>query len=327
MTNVLVTDYAWPSLDVERRVLGAADAALVVAGEGSEDELASLARDADAILTNWRPVTAAVLEAAERCVAVVRYGVGLDNIDVARATDLGMVVANVPDYCVEDVSDHTLALVLACARRVVRQSAATRTGQWDRTLGGAPARLRGQVLGLVGYGRLARAVAAKALAIGLTVVAHTPRLPSGPLGDGVIGEPDLDRLLGMADYVSLHVPATASTRGLVDERALRLMKPTAYLVNTARGSVVDEEALVDALERGAIAGAALDVLVEEPPPPDHPLLGRADVVVTPHAAFYSDAAIDDLQHGAAGLVVDCLEGRVPDTIVNPEVLDHDGLRL
>lgn len=326
MPTVLVTDYAWPTLDIERRMLAGVQGELLVAERGDEAELRALAPRADAIMTNWRQVPASVLDAAPACVTVARYGIGLDNIDVDRATALGMIVTNVPDFCVEEVADHTVSLLLACARRLFPQVRSTRAGAWDRAAGGTPTRIRGQVLGLVGYGRLARGVAARAQAVGLEVLAYTPRLRPGPMPDGATATNDLDELLQTSDYVSLHVPSTPQTRHLIDERALRRMKPSAFLINTARGVVVDEDALARAIAGQWIAGAALDVLQDEPPPPDHPLLRMDNVLVTPHAAFYSDVSIPDLQERTAANVAAVLSGRRPDHVVNPAVLDQDNLR-
>ncbi|MBM3676805.1 MAG: C-terminal binding protein [Actinobacteria bacterium] len=325
--TVLVTDYAWASLEIERAILADVGAELLVAETGEEEELVALAPRADAILTNWKRVPEAALDAAPGCVAVARYGVGLDNIPVGRATELGILVCNVPDFCVEEVSDHVMALLLSLARRVCAFDRATKQGQWD--LGAERARLprlRGQTLGLVGFGNSAQALVPKALGFGMRVIACTPRLRPGVEG-GVELTDDLAYLLSEADYVSIHAPASAETDGLIGEEALRRMKPTAYLINTSRGALVDEVALERALREGWIAGAGLDVLRVEPAPPEQPLLGLENAVVTPHAAFYSDAAIVELQEKAARNVATVLRGEVPAATVNPAVLEQPNLRL
>lgn len=328
--TVLVTDYAWPDLEIERRLLGEIGAELLVAASGSAaeiaDEIIRLAPQADAILTCWATVPPAALEAGTRCILVSRYGIGLDNIPVQRATELGIVVTNVPDFCLEEVSDHVMALLLASARQIVPQNAASRAGQWQRETGRTIPRLRGQTLGLIGYGNIAQALVPKAQGFGMRVLAYTPRLTPGPLANGVIAVGKLDDLLAQADYISIHAPLTDETRGLIDEAALRLMKPSAVLINTSRGAIVDESALVHGLVEGWIAGACLDVLVQEPPPPDHPLLGLPNVIVTPHAAFYSAAAVAELQEKAARNVADVLQGRRPTHIVNPAVLQQANCR-
>jgi D-3-phosphoglycerate dehydrogenase len=325
--TVLVTDHAWPSLDIEREILAGVDAELLVAETGEEEELVALAPRADAILTNWKRVPAAALDAAPDCLVVSRYGVGLDNIPVDRATELGILVTNVPDFCLEEVSDHAMALLLACARRVVTFASSTRSGDWNLELGRGLPRLRGQTLGLVGLGHIARALVPKARGFGLDVVAYTPRLTADAAPTGVRVAGSLEELLASADYVSLHAPSTPETRGLIGEAELRAMKPTAYLVNTSRGALVDEDALARAVEEGWIAGAALDVMAQEPPDPANPLLRLDGVIVTPHAAFYSETAIAELETKAARNVAEVLAGRVPETVVNPAVLESPQRRL
>jgi D-3-phosphoglycerate dehydrogenase len=325
--RVLITDYAWPNLEIERAILGEVGAELVVAPTGSAEEIIDLARDVDAILTCWKQVPAAALDGASRCRIVSRYGIGLDNIPVAHATELGMVVTNVPDFCMDEVAEHTLALLMACGRRIVPQAELTRQGVWNQSLARGMPRLRGQVLGLVGYGNIAQAVAQRARALGLEIIAYTPRLALDALSPWGQATNDLAELLAVADYVSLHLPLTAATRGLINAETLAKMKPSAYLINTSRGAIIDDDALLAALENGHIAGAALDVMSSEPPPPDSPLLHHPHVIATPHVAFYSEAAIVDLATKAARHVAQALRGEVPDRVVNPAVLKQQNCRL
>jgi D-3-phosphoglycerate dehydrogenase / 2-oxoglutarate reductase len=324
--KVLVTDYAWPSLEIERRVLSKLDAELLVARSGDEAELVSLAPSADAILTNWKKVPIAALDASPRCLVVSRYGVGVDNIPVDHATELGILVTNVPDFCLEEVSDHAMALLLACARRVTLFDRSTHKGHWDLTMARGLPRLRDQTLGLIGFGNIARRLAPKALGFGMRVLAYTPRLLPGR-ETGVELTDDLTGLLSESDYISVHVPSTVATRDLIGERELRAMKATAYLINTSRGALVNETALVRALRENWIAGAALDVLSQEPPPADHPLLACENAIITPHAAFYSDAAIAEVELKAANNVADVLRGTLPVNIVNPGVTQQGTFRL
>jgi D-3-phosphoglycerate dehydrogenase / 2-oxoglutarate reductase len=322
--RVLVTDHAWPHLDVEAAVLAAADAELVVAETGHLDELTALARDVDAILTCFAEVPAEVLDAAPRCRTVARYGVGLDNIDVARATELGMIVSNVVDYCTDEVADHTLMMILALARRLLPLNRDVAAGGWGAGVPGTSRRLRGRTLGLVGLGAIGRAVATRATAIGMRVVALRR---SGGETPGIEAVDRLEDLLAVADVVSLHLPLTAGTAGLIDAAAFRAMRPDAWLINTARGGLVDTDALLDALARGELAGAALDVTDPEPLPAAHALRSRPDVVLTPHSAFASDGSLAELARRAAENVVEVLAGRVPVSIVNPEVLSSPALRM
>ncbi len=325
--KVLITDYAWPSLDIERRLLGAAGAELVVAETGTEAELVRLAPPVDAILTNWKQVTPAVLEAAPKCRIVSRYGVGVDNIAVARATELGIPVTNVPDYCFEEVSDHAMALLLACARRIVLFATATRQGQWDVKSGRPIQRVRGQTLGLIGFGRNGRALAGKALGFGLKMLICDPFVSAEAVAPFGTLTGDLDALLRDSDYVSIHVPLTADTRNMMNARTLRLMKPGAYLINTSRGPIIDEAALVQALSEKWIAGAGLDVLAQEPGDPANPLFGLDNTIITPHASFYSEAAIEELEQKACERVMAALRGETPPSVVNPAVLQRADYRL
>jgi D-3-phosphoglycerate dehydrogenase / 2-oxoglutarate reductase len=326
--TVLVTDYAWPDLAIEERVIGAVDGAVVVAAAtGEERELVALAPPADAILTCWQKVTPAVLRAAPRCRIVSRYGIGLDNIAVDVATDLGILVTNVPDFCLDEVSDHALALLMACARRIVGFARMTRGGGWDSRAGRTLPRLRGQTLGLIGYGAIGRTLAPKAAALGLQVIAYTPRIAPDALAPFGSATNDLDDLLRTADYVSIHAPLTTETRGMLGERELRLREPAATWIDTARGPIVDEAALVRALTEGWIAAAAVDVLEREPPDPSHPLLALDNAIVTPHVAFASEAAVVDLRTRAAEHVAQVLRGDLPTNLVNPEVLTRSNCRV
>lgn len=326
--RVLITDFAWPSLDIEEEVLEQVGATLVVAESGAEDELAKLAPDVDAILTCWKQVTPDVLAAARNCRVVSRYGVGTDNIAVAQATDLGMLVTRVPDYCTEEVADHAMALLLSCARGLARFDRQTRSGGWDNKGEGTIPRLSEQTLALIGFGNMSRAVAPRAQAFGLTVVAWDPFVAEGE-HQGVLVSHNLDGVLAIADYVSIHVPLVEDTHGLFNERRFRAMKQTAYIINTARGPLVDEDALLTALDNRWIAGAALDVLDVEPPRAEHPLVGRRDTIITPHAAFYSESSIRELQRKAAENVVAVLRGMPPPPpyLFNPSVLDQENCRL
>jgi len=321
--KVLVTDYVWPSVEPERAVLAQAGAELVVAPDGSEETLAGLARDVDGILTCFAKVTDKVVEAAEKCVVISRYGVGVDNIAVDTATDLGIVVTYVPDYCVDEVSDHVLALLLAWNRRVVLFDRATKTRGWgSEGLGMRIMRLRGKKLGIVGFGRIGRAVCAKALAFGLEVLASDPFLSAEAVSDRGARMVELPELLSESDFVTLHSPLTPETTSMMGVAELGKMKAEAFLINAARGPLINEDALYDALTSGQIAGAGLDVLVNLAPPLDHRLVQLDNVIVTPHTAFFSQEAVLELEERAAGEVAKVLRGEMPDNPVNPKVLSH-----
>lgn len=315
--KVLLTDYAWPDVEIERSVLAAADAELIVAEHQDAESLARLAQGADAIMTNWAKVPGSVIEAAPKCRIVARLGIGLDNIDVASATSRGIPVTNVPDYCLIEVAEHALALVLALGRKVGHYHLATKQGRYELQSGPPLRRIEGQTLGIVGLGAIGRRLAEKALGIGLRVLANNR---SGRADLAGVRMVELNELLGSSDYVSLHVPLTAATQHLIGRIELAKMKPTAYLINTARGGVLDHAALAAALAAGELAGAALDVQEPEPPDLSQPPYNDPRVIVTPHAAFYSEESVNDLRRRVAEQVAARLRGEIPENVVNPEVL-------
>ena len=294
----------------------------------AQDTLASLAVDCDAIMTCFAQVTPAVVRAAERCRCISRYGVGVDNIAVDVATELGIPVTYVPDYCVDEVSDHVMALLLAWNRQVGFYDGVAKAGRWEGTTSPHPlTRLRGQTIGIVGFGRIGRAVSDKARAFGLAVLAYDPYLTADAnLPEGVTSA-SLEELLAASDYVTVHTPLNKETRGLIDERAFGLMRSSAYLINCARGPIVDEPALYAALRDGSIAGAGLDVMESASPPEDHPMFGLDNVIITPHVAFLSQQSVLELEVRTAKATVDVLQGRMPEFLVNPAVLPHSRVAL
>ncbi len=326
-SRILITDIAWPDYEIEKEVLSAVEGEIMLAGGGTPAEIIALAPQADAVLTCWKDVPAEALDIAPNCKVVSRYGIGLDNIPIGRATELGMLVTNVPDFCLEEVSDHVMALLLATARQLLPLARNPERSGWTRETPRPIPRVRGQTLGLIGFGNIARALVPKALGFGLRVIAYTPRLRQSDAPEGVEVTNDLAALLSASDYVSIHCPLTEETAHIIDEAALAQMKSSALLINTSRGGVIDEEALIRALQDGRIGGAALDVTDPEPPSADNPLLALENVIVTPHAAFYSVAATAELARKAAANVVTVLQGGVPQTLVNAEVLDRDNCRL
>ncbi len=318
--TVLVTDYTWPSTQPEAEVLATIGAQLLLAETGREDELLRLVPEADAILTCFAQVTAAVVQAGAKLQVIGRYGIGVDNIAVAEATRRGIPVTNVPAYCRDEVAEHALALLLACVRQIARYNTAVHQGNWDLKTGMPLCRLRGRTLGILGFGKIGQTLAAKVQSLGLRVLYHTAH-PGESLRTHLTAEPvSLDDLLTQADFLSIHLPLTRATRGLLNQERLRRMKPTAFLINTARGAIVDPDALCLALRDGWIAGAALDVFEPERLPVDHPLLALPNLIATPHVAFYSEESVRELQVQAAQNVAAVLSGRRPLSVVNPEVL-------
>lgn len=292
---------------IEEDVLAAADIAVTYA-----TDMASLAvRTADAIMVTVQPIRADFIGTLERCRIISRVGVGLDNIDIPAATERGIWVVNVPDYAIAEVSTHAIALMLSHMRRVLAWNGTTKAGIWSGQGATAMRRTDELTLGVLGFGRIGSAAAMKGLGLGMRVIAHDPYIDSATVTAAGIEPVAWETLLRESDYLSLHVPLTETTRGIINADALRMMKPTAYLINTARGPVVDEGALLAALNEERLAGAALDVLAVEPPPADHPLLRHERVVVTPHVAWASAEASREVRVKGAQEVVRALRGERP----------------
>lgn len=324
--TVLVTDYAWRSLDREREILGSVGASVLEARTGAEAELVELASEVDGILTCWKHVTAKVIRNAPLCQAICRYGIGLDNIDVQCATEMGILVTNVPGYCVDEVSDHAMAMLLALARGVGFYNQSIKAGSYDLKSGTPLYRIKGKTLGIVGFGRIGRLLYRKALAFQLRVLVYDPYLRPGALEGHDAEQVSFAELLKRSDYISIHVPLSTETRHLFNLSAFQQMKPTAFVINAARGDVIEPKALLQALERRLISGAALDVLAKEPPDTGDTLVGHPRTIVTPHVAFYSEESLIELQETAAKQMADILSGRLPSFVVNPGVLEQSNVR-
>lgn len=316
--KVVITDYVWESLDVEKKILaGLAD--IVPMKTKKPDEFIAEAADCDALLNTYAgPITADVMAKMPRCRIIARYGIGVDTIDLEAATRAGIIVTNNPTYCIEEVAEHTMALLLACARKVPFYDRLVRAGRWELPPGKPMFRLSGRTLGLVGFGNIARQVAVRAAAFGMQVLYADPFVKQGQFKEpGRKVEPD--ELYASSDFISLHPPLTPQTRRMIDDAALAKMKPGAFLINCARGPVVDMDALVRALDAKKIAGCALDTTDPEPLPDGHALRDRENVIVTPHTAWYSEQALVGLQAGAPGEVRRVLSGEWPVNVVNRDV--------
>ena len=322
MPPTVVTAYGnSDDAQLERDLLKAVDATLVHVPNLDAPEAGALIRQADALIVTTHRVSADLIASMERCQVISRAGTGLDAIDIPAATARGIWVAYVPDYSVDEVSSHAVGLLLAHARGIPRLVESTRAGSWTNQIVAPIRRLRGQTLGLLGFGRIGQAVAAKARGLGVEIIVHDPYLESQAISDAGACPVDRETLLRESDYLSLHTPLTEANRRFLDAQALALMKPTAYVINTARGGLIDEEALLNAVRAGQIAGAALDVLTVEPPSPDHPLLHEPNVMITPHTGWYSEDANIDVRVRASEEVVRVLRGERPRCPVN-EISAH-----
>jgi len=316
--KVVLTDYVWESLDVEKKTLeGLAD--LVAFKAKSMDEVLPELAGCDAMLNTYlAPINAEVMARMPKCKIIARYGIGVDTIDLEAATRAGIIVTNNPTYCIEEVAEHTMALLLACARKVAFYDRLVRDGRWEVPPGKPMHRLVGRTLGLVGFGNIARQVAVRAAAFGLQVLFADPNVKQGQF-DAPGKKVELAELLRECDFVSLHPPLIPQTRKMINDEAFAQMKPSAFLINCARGPIVDTDALVRALDAKKIAGCALDTIDPEPLPNPHPLRGRDNVVIAPHAAWYSEQAMVGLQAGAPSEVRRVLTGEWPVNVVNRAV--------
>jgi D-3-phosphoglycerate dehydrogenase / 2-oxoglutarate reductase len=322
---VAVADSVFPNLDQARTVLSAIGAELELAAAPTPEAILNVAAGADALLVTYAKITADMIAQMNRCRIISRFGIGVDNVDLEAATNAGIVVTKVPDYCIDEVSDHAMALLLALVRKIPSSNAQVQAGRWEMRAVVPIHRLRGTVLGLVGFGRIPQLVAPKAKAFGLRVIAFDPFAPPELLAREGVERVGFAELLAQSDYVSIHAPLLPETRDLFNAGAFRQMKSNAYLINTARGPIVDEAALAQALDAGRLAGAALDVMPQEPPV-DSPLVGRDDVIITPHTSFYSEESLLELQKKAAQEVAAVLTGKPPKNPVNPEALQSSKFR-
>ena len=314
---IAVTDSPFPSLDPAKAALARVDPELRMAKTASTDDILAVARDADAVFVTYAKLPRELLTQLTRCKVIGRFGLGVDNIDTKAAAEFGITVTYVPDYCMHEVSDHAMALLLALARKIPFSNEVVQAGRWEMPAVVPIHRLSGRALGLVGFGNIPRTLAPKAKAFGLRVLAHDPFV-SQDVFEGAGVEPmSFDGLLANSDFVSIHAPLSPATRGLFNAEVFGKMKTGAILINTARGPLVDETALIAALDAGQVGAAALDVVAVEPLAPDSRLIGRDNVILTPHTAFYSVEALEELQRKCASDVARVLSGEPPVYPVKP----------
>ncbi|PKM48798.1 MAG: hydroxyacid dehydrogenase [Firmicutes bacterium HGW-Firmicutes-7] len=289
----------------------------------SEDEVIDIAKDADALLVNLAPITESVIESLDRCQVVVRYGIGVDNVDIQAATKAGIYVVNVPNYCIDEVSSHAAALVLAITRKLLQFDKDIKSGIWDFQQRLPIIDLRKSILGVVGFGNIARLFIKKMKVFGIEqVLVYDPFVKNKDIKEFCAIPVEFDELVTTSDIISLHTPLTQDTRHLFGEAQFRKIKKTTCIVNTARGGIIDEQALYIALKEGLIAGAALDTMELEPPKVNNPLFELDNVILTPHVAFYSEAAIKNLHLWAIEEAIRVLAGGIPKNIVNQGIISE-----
>jgi D-3-phosphoglycerate dehydrogenase len=315
--QVVITDHGFPGVDRERQTIEKAGGTLRVAQCKTAAEVIAAAAGANALLVQWAPITAEVVEHLPDCKCIVRYGIGVDNVDLIAAKEKGIVVCNIPDYAIDEVADHALALALACNRLLVPTDRRLREGTWKIIPPGKVVGLRGARFAVAGFGRIGRAVLDRAKAFGCVPCAYDPFVSDEALAGAGVQRLSLEELFATTDLVSLHLPLNAETRHLVSQERLQSMRPTAVLVNTSRGGLIDTVALAKELEAGTISAAGLDVYEIEPLAADHPLRQSRTAILTSHTAWYSEASIPRLQQLAGEEIARAIRGEKPLHSVNP----------
>jgi len=321
MPKVVVTDLVYSNAKYEKEILAPLNVELIVAYCKKEEEVIRISKDADVLLVCYAPITKKVMRSLAKCKGMIRYGVGVDNIDVEAATARGILVINVPHYGAEnEVSSHALGLLLCAARKILFLDRKVRQGIWDYREARPIYRIEGSTLGLVGFGSIGKMLARKVKGLEMKVIAYDPYRKGEEFEREKVKRASLEELLQRSDYVSIHVPLNEETHHLIGERQLRMMKRTAVLINTARGGVVDSQALYLALRNKWIRSACLDVIENGPLNKDHSLLQLDNVIITPHSGFYSEQSCATLQRIAAEEASRLLRGELPRSVVNEEAV-------
>ncbi len=315
--NVVITDCDHGFIDPEQEIMDNIDAELILCQLKTEEELIAACKDADGLINQYTLISRKVAENLPRCKVISRYGVGVDSIDIEAATELGIIIANVPDYSTSEVADHAASLLLTCYRKIITANDAVKAGIWDYQVMYPIYSSEKSTVGLFGMGQIGRAFTKRMLAFGFNVIAHDPYIKEKIAGIQMV---DFDTLISESDFISIHCPLTKTTYHRFGEEEFKKMKKNTIIINSARGSIIDEAALIKALQKKWIAGAALDVLEKEPPDPANPLLKMDNVIITPHGAWFSVASRIELKKRTAQNVAMVLQGIAPRNIVNPEVL-------
>jgi len=315
--QVMITDCDHGSIEEEKEELGRIGTELILAQIRKEEDLIRVCKEADGLINQYAILNRNVLGHLTKCKVVARYGVGVDSIDLKAATDLGIIVANVPDYCIDEVASHAVAMLLTLIRKTVFFDRKVKSSHWDFRQGPPIHRIQGKTLGLIGCGKIGFEVAKRMSAFGVKVITFDPYLEK--VSEGIELE-DFDTVLKESDFISIHCPLNDSTRHLIGDEALKKMEKKPMIINTSRGPIVDERALIQALEQGLISGAGLDVLEKEPPDDQNSLLKMENVILSPHVGFYSEESISELKRRTAKNVADVLRGKRPASVVNREVL-------
>lgn len=319
--KVVVTHTGYSTFKYEEEQLKTVDAELVITKCETEEDVIKACIDADGILVRLEPISSYVINSLKKCKVIVRYGVGYDNVDIKAATEKGICVANVPDYCLEEVAEHTLALLLSCTRKTVSHDKKIREGIWDIGASDPIYRMQGKTLGVIGFGHIAKTFLKKVKGFEFKILVFDPYIEANIIENLNAKKVTLSILLTNSDFISIHAPLNKQTFHLIKEKELRQMKKTAILINTSRGAIIDEEALFKALKERWINSAGIDVYEKEPPLKNSPLFTLENIVLTDHASWYSEDSIVELQTKAGQEVARVLTGKLPLSLVNPEVKD------
>jgi D-3-phosphoglycerate dehydrogenase len=319
--KVVITDYDYGDVDVERPVIEGAGFELVAAQCKSEEELIEVAHDADAVICQYARVGEKTINAFTNCRLIARYGIGVDIVDVEAATRRNILVTNIPDYCVDEVADHAMAMLLACIRKLQMYNEASRAGIWRWQAAQPIYRMRGRTMGLLAFGKIARTIAERAKPFGVRLIAYDPYVAEQDFVSYSVTPVSFDELIEQVDYLMIQVPLTPETKGMIGEKELKKMKPASVLINTSRGPLVDNDALYRALKEGWISAAGIDDTVEEPAKkkdwkPDNLLFQLDNIIITPHSAYYSEESIHEARLRASEEVVRVLSGNPPLSPVN-----------
>ncbi|MGM8365984.1 C-terminal binding protein [Virgibacillus sp. W0181] len=317
--KVAVIDYEFKTLNIEREVLSQLDIELVSGKCKTDEEIIELAGDADGIINQYALINAQVISQLKNCKIISQYGVGVDVVDLDAATSHNIYVSHVPDYGIEEVSNHAIALLLSWSRKIVQYNNSVREGNWSYRYGAPIHRYSHQTLGVLGFGRIPRSLVRKIKHFGFNILVHDPFVADDDIREAGAEPTDLNILLQESDFVTVHVPLNEQTRYLINKDNLSTMKKNAVIINAARGPIINEDDLVEALQNKQIAGAALDVLENEPVASNNPLLKMENVIITPHSAFYSEESMQEFRTKAAQSVVDALNGKAPKYLVNKDV--------
>ncbi|QII07173.1 C-terminal binding protein [Rhodococcoides fascians A25f] len=327
MPKIVITDYEFPDLKPELDVLDGHDIELVTGPFASREDLIAACEEADAVINQYVTIDQDFIARLSKCRVICRYGIGLNTIDVPAATAAGIMVANVPDGSLDDVSDHAAAMILALSRGLVKYDRALRSGEWNYQAAAPLHRLRGGLLGLVGFGNIPQRLASKMRAFGMEPIVYDPYLSAARAAELGVRSVDLAELVRLSDVVSVHAPLTDSTRGLIGATELAAVKSTAFLVNTSRGGIVDEDALADALRTGSIAGAGLDVFAQEPLPTNHEFGSLDNTILSPHCAWYSEESEVEIRTKTARNALETVTNGRPKYLVNTEVDPRRSVRV